>query len=152
MCEKCKIVFILVISTMSRIGSYIKLNSQQYKLLLIYGASYYDWENLAFTFRTVRQVFFQVWLCGKIFSWWLRFSSYSEGFRYKLLRQAQFYAFHSTSPTVYSVQHRTPMTIRRTIQKVHQQALTTGKSSAFMQVQDSTMQTKYFLVWKRAHI
>lgn len=47
---------------MSRIGSYIKLNSHQCKLLLIYGASCNDRENLAsVSFEQVNiERFFQI--------------------------------------------------------------------------------------------
>lgn len=57
MCGKCNIDFV-IISTMSRIDSYIKLNSHQCKLLLIYRASCDDRENLASTFQTSQQWIF----------------------------------------------------------------------------------------------
>lgn len=61
-CAKNVISILIIISTMSRIGSYIKLNSHQCKLLLIYGASCNDRENLAsVSFEQVNiERFFQI--------------------------------------------------------------------------------------------
>lgn len=112
--QKCKIVLILIISTMSRIGSYIKLNYLQCKLLFSNLRSKLcdSWENFAFAFLSFPHVIFPVWLCGKIFSRWLQFPSVKAF-------TINYYSKHSSTHSIPQAPklHWTSMTILRPIKQ-----------------------------------